>query len=127
MFELKVVHKFDASHILPDTEHLYTKACARQHGHTYVAKVIIEADQNEKGGMVVDFGLIKNIIDELDHRHINDVFEKRDFNHEPTAENIARFIFDRIWKETKLKPFNVSIAEGYKGESLSSWAIYYGE
>ncbi len=40
--KLSVKHYFDASHQLPDTKYLVTKACARLHGHTYAVKIDID-------------------------------------------------------------------------------------
>lgn len=41
--------------------------CRRLHGHTVRIEVKVEGDV-QKNGMVVDFRLIKQIIDQLDHR-----------------------------------------------------------
>ena len=51
-----------------------------------------------RGGMVIDFGDLKTaagmVLDGLDHRFLNEIppFDRI----EPSAENIAAFIFDRI-------------------------------
>ncbi|WP_438979927.1 6-pyruvoyl trahydropterin synthase family protein [Polynucleobacter sp.] len=115
-------HYFDASHQLPDTDNLVTKACARLHGHTYAVIVEIEAD-TVKGGMIIDFKAVKNTIDVLDHQHINDIFDRFEFNHEPTAENIAKFLSKQIEKELDFKA-TVSICEGYKGAERASWVTH---
>ena len=121
--QLKVQHFFDASHQLPDSEHLITKACARLHGHTY--KVIVEVDGlNTRGGMVVDFKAIKNIIDILVHQHVNDIIKAEGFNGEATAENMASFIYHKIIDDLDLTVVSVAICEGYKGEDKASYAIY---
>ena len=140
MYRLKIQHYFDASHQLPDTEYLVTKACSNLHGHTY--KVIVELEAGNKalkGGMVLDFKAVKEIINILDHKHVNDVFKEYEFcrlNYhveglpqkgeifESTAENIARFIFEMILEKLKFTPSSVSICEGYKGDDKSSWATY---
>jgi 6-pyruvoyltetrahydropterin/6-carboxytetrahydropterin synthase len=121
--ELKVQHFFDASHQLPDTEHLVTKACARMHGHTYKVIVTIEGN-NINGGMVIDFKAVKDIIDLLDHQHVNDIFHMFDFNVEATAENIAKFIDTRLTVDLDLNVKEVAVCEGYKGEERASYAIY---
>lgn len=126
MFGLEVRHKIDASHQLEDSEHLVTKQCARLHGHTYGFRVKIEENNLNSAGMVVDFKAIKNIIDELDHRHINDVFKEQGIEKQPTAENIAQYIYLRILAELGLVS-EVWVAEGYRGEEWSSWAIYTEE
>jgi 6-pyruvoyltetrahydropterin/6-carboxytetrahydropterin synthase len=115
-------HFFDASHQLPDTEHLVTKACARLHGHTYAVKVEIEGEAN-KAGMIVDFGAIKNVINKLDHQHINDIFKATNLPIEATAENIAKFISLEIRKDLNLWA-DVYICEGYKGEDRASWVYF---
>ena len=77
MYKISKQFAFSASHILQglSSEH----PCARMHGHNYMK------DYRE-------LSLVKEYIDEeLDHRHLNDIFP---FN--PTAENIAKAIYDRF-------------------------------
>lgn len=129
---ITIRHFFDAAHKLKDSPELMAKACANLHGHTYAVIVILSVRGAElTGGMVVDFKKIKNIINTLDHQYINEVFEKEEFAEEPTAENIARFLFEKIMDEIKSNeatqeviPLRVSIAEGYKGENNSCWVVY---
>lgn len=122
---IEIRHFFDAAHQLPDSEYLITKACARLHGHTYA--VIVEASCEPwdiKGGMIVDFKGIKNIIDELDHQFINDIFKKSKSwkDKETTSENIGLYLKERITKEYKyLTNLGVSICEGYKGPERANW------
>ena len=126
MFKLQVNRMFDASHQLPDSDDLITKACARYHGHTYFVKVFFDSKKNKRHGMVVDFKGIKNIIDILDHQFINNIFRENRFYVPATAENIAKFLYLRIHSVYKdLKNLEVAVCEGYKGEENSSWAIYY--
>lgn len=115
-------HYFDASHQLPDTEHLLTKGCANLHGHTYAVKVWVEGD-NKNSGMVVDFKMIKQTIDELDHQHLNNYMKI------PTSENISIFLWDRlngVLKPHGAKVTEIHLCEGYKGETKASWTIYDG-
>jgi 6-pyruvoyltetrahydropterin/6-carboxytetrahydropterin synthase len=89
----------------------YKGKCRHLHGHNGRAVITIEADELDRLGMVMDFGEIKQVVntwidDTLDHRmllHKDDpVLEYlrkqgeplfvMDVN--PTAENIARLIFD---------------------------------
>lgn len=121
--KLQVRHYFDSAHQLKDSDGLVTKACARLHGHTYAVIVEAEAELN-KAGMVVDFKAIKQIIDRLDHRYINDVFLSFSIDLQPTAENIAHVLADWIADELNIKVIKVSVCEGYKGPEKASWAIY---
>lgn len=125
MYRLEIRHKFDASHQLEDSDLLVTKACSKLHGHTYAVRVFISTEKLNTAGMVVDFKAVKNIIDSLDHRHINDVFSERGRMKQPTAENIAEFIAEEISKGLfSINVDAVMVCEGYRGDEFSSWAIF---
>lgn len=122
---MQLIHFFDSSHQLEDSEDLHTKKCANLHGHTYKVIVEIEAN-NDRHGMIIDFGKIKETINILDHQHINDIFKKAGFNVPATAENIAIFIKDRVREvmgEMPSSRLSVRVAEGYKGDNASNWVI----
>ena len=121
--KLQVRHYFDSAHQLRDSDELVTKACARLHGHTYAVIVEAEAELN-KAGMVVDFKAIKQIIDRLDHRYINDIFAQQQIDLQPTAENIAGVLAGWIANELNIEVTRVSVCEGYKGIERASWAVY---
>ena len=120
---IEVQHYFDAAHQLKDSDFLITKACARLHGHTYAVKVTAEAEELNPAGMVIDFKAIKEAIDVLDHRYINDVFAQENVTLQPTAENIAVFLADRI-NALGVKVSKIAVCEGYKGAERASWAVY---
>jgi len=127
-FKIEVKRFFDAAHQLPDSEDLITKKCANLHGHTYHVKVSISGP-NDRAGMVLDFSGVKQIIDILDHRYINDVFkEDVDWANVPsTAENIAQYIYERIKLQyDDLVVEEVAVCEGYKGPESSNYVVYYG-
>ena len=70
----------------------YPSKCTQLHGHNWILTVECKAEELNADGMVVDFTHVKKLIlDTMDHRVLNDVFP---FN--PTAENIARWICDRV-------------------------------
>lgn len=142
--DIKVQHFFDAAHQLPDSEDLVSKGCANLHGHTY--KVEVQAHGHHlNGGMLIDFKAVKQVIDKLDHttilmvgnplidilheqfvsgKAINDVLV---LNEEPTAENIAKHIYNELepsFKARRIGSLEVAVCEGYKGESRSNWVRY---
>jgi 6-pyruvoyltetrahydropterin/6-carboxytetrahydropterin synthase len=86
---LDVEFHFAAAHRLPR----YEGPCFRLHGHNYKAIVGVEGEVDPRSGMVADFGVVKQAIQEhvlarVDHRDLNDLLEN------PTAENIARWIWE---------------------------------
>ena len=125
MNKIEVRHFFDAAHQLKDSSELVTKACAQLHGHTYGVIVEVAVDELNRAGMVIDFKAIKQVIDRLDHKYINDVFRGLDIKLEPSAENIAIVIYDWVEQlDPRLRVLAVKVCEGYKGLERASWAIY---
>lgn len=86
---------FSAAHILRG----YPAGCERLHGHNY--KVIIEvcASELDHLGMVLDYVVIQDIankhINILDHQYVNNI-PPFDAEQNPTAENIAAWLFHKI-------------------------------
>lgn len=94
----------------------YEGPCAHPHGHNGLVEIELQSDSLDRRGMVVDFGDVKRGIKEwidatMDHRMIL----RRDdplvawmrendepmctFEENPTAENIARSIFEHARAE----------------------------
>ena len=76
------------------------------HGHNYELIVKVTGDINPETGFVIDLKLLSDIIEEnvlekFDHRNLNeDCIEFKNLN--PTAENIALVIFDKL--RNKINP-----------------------
>jgi 6-pyruvoyltetrahydropterin/6-carboxytetrahydropterin synthase len=88
---LEVEFHFAAAHRLPR----YQGPCFRMHGHNYKFFVALEGEVDPQSGMIADFGKVKETVQELvlsrcDHRTLNDFLEN------PTAENIARWIWETL-------------------------------
>ena len=81
---------FDAAHNLVS----YHGKCENLHGHTY--RMMVElAGAPDSEGMIADFVRVKEIvgaevISKFDHAYINEIIPQ------PTAENIARHVFELL-------------------------------
>lgn len=89
MFILQKDMVISCAHHLPDSESLTTKKCMDEHGHNYKISVKVQRYQL-KDGMVVDFGKIKDIVNQYDHKNLNTFFEN------PTAEILAGAIHQQV-------------------------------
>ncbi len=93
MYETRIEAWFAAAHHLVD----FHGKCERPHGHNYKVRVWARGECLDSGGMLVDFGVLKSALGEvlviLDHSDLNDIPE---FEGNPSAERIARFIFSKI-------------------------------
>jgi len=97
MYEVEIVGGFSAAHRLRN----YRGKCEHLHGHNYRVHVIGRSKVLDQGGMVLDFGHLKkvlsSILERLDHSFLNDLppFDEM----EPSAENIAWFLFSEMERE----------------------------
>ena len=80
----------------------YPSKCAAVHGHNWIITVTCEANHLNESGMVMDFAEIKEVVMQLDHDDINQVLEV-DLGTalNPTAENIAKWIADKLGPRCK--------------------------
>ena len=94
MFQLLVREDFSAAHRLLSTG----GKCAELHGHNWKVEVRVRAEELDGSGMAIDFhdlkAMTREILEELDHRYLNDLPAFRRQN--PTAENLARYIYERL-------------------------------
>ena len=89
MFTIRKTFEISGAHHLLLS---YTSKCERTHGHNWIITIECKSETLDKNGMVLDFTRIKDEIHgTLDHQNLNDIFK---FN--PTAENIAKWIADRM-------------------------------
>jgi 6-pyruvoyltetrahydropterin/6-carboxytetrahydropterin synthase len=84
-------HHFDAAHKLL----LYNGKCSEMHGHRWEVEVVatLVTDLSSlmaRGGILIDFMEVKEIIDYWDHTTLNDYFKH------PTAEFLAMSLTEKI-------------------------------
>lgn len=94
IFGLKICLDFAAAHHIKG----YPGDCARPHGHNYKVEVEAISPVLNDIGLAIDFKVLKamtkEIFVELDHRDLNELPPFRNAN--PTAENIARYVFEAL-------------------------------
>lgn len=95
MYTLKVEGAFEAAHKIKE----YPGKCARLHGHNWVVEAVVKGRELDELGMLVDFKIIKKALNEtlerFDHRYLNEL-EPFASGVNPTAENLARIIFEEL-------------------------------
>lgn len=104
---------FDASHFLLN----YNGKCGSIHGHTWKVSIWVKGDNSnlDKSGILWDFNNLKKIMNKLDHKNLNEIF---DFS--PSAENISIYLYNELKKEYPYLKFKVRIYEKIiKKESYS--------
>ena len=93
-YELVETFRFEAAHSLPNVPDGHK--CKRLHGHGYRVDIHVTGRPDPTTGWVVDFGDIKRIVgavlDELDHRNLNDIPGLEN----STSERLGEYIFSRI-------------------------------
>lgn len=120
MYKLSVTETFSAAHRLCG----YQGACSNLHGHNWKVRVGLQAEQVDELGLALDFGVIKNhlqtVLQELDHAYLNELpaFQKRN----PSSENLARYIFERL--SAALADGPASVCEVEVCESERSSVVY---
>jgi 6-pyruvoyltetrahydropterin/6-carboxytetrahydropterin synthase len=121
MYEVKIITKFSSAHQL----RLYDGKYENLHGHNWGATVIVEAEELDAMGVGIDFVVLKKKVDailsKLDYQNINEVppFDKLN----PSAENIARWLFDALNADIKTKTIRVKRVEIREMEDCG--AAYY--
>jgi 6-pyruvoyltetrahydropterin/6-carboxytetrahydropterin synthase len=85
---------FEAAHRLPNVPQSHK--CHRMHGHSYRVELQLEGTADPETGFVVDFFDVEAtfgpVLERLDHHCLNEV----DGLENPTAENIASWIWGSI-------------------------------
>jgi len=94
MYEIMIKTHFSSAHQLRD----YPGDCERLHGHNYHLEVFCQCKELDTLGMGIDFKIlkakVKELVSQLDHYNLNENPDFQTLN--PSAENIARWFYDRL-------------------------------
>jgi len=113
MFEVSVDETFSSGHALRG----YKGKCENVHGHNYKVRVTLAGPELDSIGLLYDFvhlkQAIQGVIRTLDHRFLNDFAPFDTVN--PSAENIARHIYEEVSKQMK------TVANGAEISQVTVW------
>jgi 6-pyruvoyltetrahydropterin/6-carboxytetrahydropterin synthase len=119
MYTIKVEAYFSSAHSLRG----YKGKCESLHGHNWKVKATVASSKLDKLGMVMDFGelkmKLKEVLNALDHRNLNDIDYFKKVN--PTSENIAKYILDKLSYRLQATPRLRSGQAGYRLKEVTVW------
>jgi 6-pyruvoyltetrahydropterin/6-carboxytetrahydropterin synthase len=122
MFEVYVDESFAAAHNLRG----YKGKCENLHGHNYKVRVTLAGQELDSAGLLYDFvhlkQVIQSVVRSLDHKYLNEMKPFDVLN--PSAENIARHIYDETVKQLRDAPNGAAVASITVWESEVTAAVY---
>lgn len=120
MFEVTVETGFSGAHLLRG----YSGRCGQLHGHNWKVVVCAVSERLDDVGMAVDFSTLKeetrSLLSQVDHSYLNEVFPFTELN--PTAENIAKWVWEMLAK--RLDGEHLSVSRVTVWESDTACATY---
>ena len=94
MYYLTIENNFSSAHQLRG----YKGKCENLHGHNWKVILTVKGEKLNAIGILIDFhdmkAMLKNALEDLDHININEHTAFIDQN--PSSENIARYLYERI-------------------------------
>ena len=107
-YELKQHFQIESARFLPHLDKNHP--CSRMHGHSFKIILTLVGDLDPQIGWVIDYNeiqtLMKPLLEQLDHRVLNEVPGLEN----PTSELVAKWIYDRAHKTLPLLR-TVTVAE----------------
>ena len=123
MFQVSVDETFSAGHALRG----YKGKCENPHGHNYKVRIIVEGSGLDPTGLLYDFTdlkrAIRDIVAGVDHKFLNDQAPFDVIN--PSAENLAKFFYDEISRQTEGARVDARIAGVTIWETDTTSATYW--
>ena len=115
MYEVTIIKSFSAAHLLSQVG----GKCEELHGHNFKVELSVGAAELNSSGLLIDFRLVKQwlgeIFEEIDHKHLNEIPFFAKLN--PSAENVARFIAERISPLAKKEGVKVTRVKVWESEN----------
>ena len=94
MYDVTIRKSFSAAHLLKEIG----GKCEALHGHNFAVEITVRSEILDDQDLLVDFRKVKGwtqeVLDQLDHRYLNELEPFLDCN--PSSEQIARFLFEQL-------------------------------
>ena len=123
MFQVSVDETFSSGHALRG----YRGKCENVHGHNYKVRVTLEGPELDSIGLLYDFTHLKQVLrgitNSIDHKFLNDLAPFDAIN--PSAENLAKYFYDEIKRQTSAKPGGARICSVTIWETDTTSATYW--
>ena len=123
VFEVYIMTHFSSAHSLKG----YPGDCARVHGHNWIIEVYVRCKELDEIGIGIDFKdikkSVKDVLRGLDHINLNDLPAFKE--HNPTSENISKYLYQELGKE--LNSVTVKVSKVKVCETPGTGAFYWEE
>ena len=117
MYEVTIIKSFSAAHILAEIG----GKCEELHGHNFKVEATVAASDLNSTGLLIDFRIFKKWLDEIlediDHKHLNIIPLFAGIN--PSAENIAKYICEKMELKAKAARVNVVRVKVWESENAA--------
>lgn len=117
MYEVTIRKSLAAAHKLAEIG----GKCEDLHGHNFQVEVTVASEQLNDLGILIDFRTVKKwlseVLDGLDHKYINDLEAFSGIN--PSAENMAKFIFQELEKKARAEQVTLSQVKIWESEDAA--------
>jgi 6-pyruvoyltetrahydropterin/6-carboxytetrahydropterin synthase len=117
MYEVTIIKSFSAAHILAEIG----GKCEELHGHNFKVEATVAASDLNSTGLLIDFRIFKKWLDEIlediDHKHLNIIPLFAGIN--PSAENIAKYICEKMELKAKAARVNVVRVKIWESENAA--------
>ena len=96
----------------------YDGACKNVHGHSWLVEVWFKGPSANKDsvGILVDFGVVKDIHKKFDHKLINDVIGMN-----PTAETLVEWIYNELKRKISNPNIHIKVRVHESVVGKSAW------
>lgn len=117
MYEVTIIKSFSAAHLLAEIG----GKCEELHGHNFKVEVTASAEGLNSNGLLIDFRFLKkilgDILEDIDHKYLNSLTSFSGIN--PSAENIARYIFEKMEEKVKSSGVNMVRVKIWESENAA--------